>query len=69
MDGIVAIVAGIALALGYLLWERGQRELDAIASHLRVVRNLHSGHVGDYVTWLTFGVATFGLLGLLFLRS
>ncbi len=67
--GIMALAGGIALALGYLLWERGRRVLDAVASPLRMVRDLHSGHVGDYVTWLTFGVATFGLLGLLFLRS
>jgi multicomponent Na+:H+ antiporter subunit D len=67
--GMMAITGGLALALGYLLWERGRRALDAIASPLRIMRDLHSGHVGDYVTWLTFGVATFGLLGLLFLRS
>ena len=69
VDGVVAILAGIGLALGYLLWEPGRRALDAIASPLRMVRDLHSGHVGDYVTWLTFGVATFGVLGMLFLRS
>jgi hypothetical protein len=69
LDGIIAILAGIGLALGYLLWEPGRRALDAIASPLRMMRDQHSGHVGDYVTWLTFGVATFGLLGMLFLRS
>jgi hypothetical protein len=25
------------------------------------LQGLHSGHVGDYVTFLTFGVAAFGL--------
>jgi multicomponent Na+:H+ antiporter subunit D len=69
VDGTIALLAGIGLALGYLLWAPGRRALDAIASPLRVVRKLHSGHVGDYVTWLTFGVASFGLLGLLLLRS
>ncbi len=69
VEGTIAILAGIGLALGYLLWEPGRKALDAIASPLRVVRKLHSGHVGDYVTWLTFGVASFGLLGLLLLRS
>jgi hypothetical protein len=24
------------------------------------LRELHSGHVGDYVAWLTVGVASFG---------
>jgi hypothetical protein len=24
------------------------------------LRALHSGHVGDYVAWLTFGVAALG---------
>lgn len=28
-----------------------------VAPPLRVVRRLHSGHVGDYVAWLVVGVA------------
>ena len=24
------------------------------------LRALHSGHIGDYIAWLTVGVATFG---------
>ncbi|PTL79790.1 NADH-quinone oxidoreductase subunit D [Vitiosangium sp. GDMCC 1.1324] len=35
---------------------------------LRGLRELHSGHVGDYVTWLTLGVAGFGGLCALLLR-
>jgi len=29
---------------------------------LHIVRRLHSGHVGDYVAWLLFGVAALGAL-------
>jgi hypothetical protein len=27
---------------------------------LRVLRDLHSGHIGDYIAWLTFGTAVIG---------
>jgi hypothetical protein len=30
---------------------------------------LHSGHVGDYVTFLTFGVAAYGAALILLLRA
>ena len=41
--------------------------IDELAKPLRY---LHSGHVGDYVAWLTFGVLCFGaLFGFLVRRS
>lgn len=69
LHGTIAVIAGFALAIGYLLWNRGRKLLDAIGALLNFVRNAHSGHVGDYVTWLTFGVAAFSLIGMLFLIS
>jgi multicomponent Na+:H+ antiporter subunit D len=62
----VASVAGTfalaALALGRRLVPERWRDL-TWAGPGRVVdglRALHSGHVGDYVAWLTFGVAALG---------
>ncbi|WP_407892765.1 hypothetical protein [Scytonema sp. NUACC26] len=40
---------------------------DAMLAGINVLRQLHTGHVGDYVTWLVLGFSTFGiLLGMLF---
>lgn len=36
---------------------------------LRRLRALHSGHIGDYVTWLLFGVALFGGLLVVFCKK
>lgn len=35
---------------------------------LKPIRMLHSGHVGDYVAFLTFGIAVFGIICGLFLQ-
>lgn len=47
----VAVVVGIALAL-----VSPKRRASSLVP-LRVLRRLHSGHVGDYVAWLTAGTA------------
>jgi multicomponent Na+:H+ antiporter subunit D len=55
LAGAVA-VAGVALFGGEL-----RRRVPArAAATLTGIRNLHSGHPGDYVAWLTFGAAAFG---------
>src|SRR5207248_10993695 len=41
---------------------RRQRWENAFATDMHPLRRLHSGLIGDYVAWLTFGVAAFGLL-------
>jgi multicomponent Na+:H+ antiporter subunit D len=43
-------------------WGRAFRTL------MQPLRNLHSGHIGDYVAYLTFGVAAFGATLALLLR-
>jgi multicomponent Na+:H+ antiporter subunit D len=63
-------VALAALALfGKPLAERMPGRALVLAERaLGGVRSLHSGHVGDYVAWLTFGLATIGGLFALTLR-
>jgi multicomponent Na+:H+ antiporter subunit D len=69
--GLVSVSAAVAVAFGALYapaWE-GSRARTLVADSLRPtvagLRRLHSGHLGDYVAWLIFGVAVVsGLLGL-----
>ena len=51
------LLAGFALSP---LWPRKKPYPAPIAALMWPLRRLHSGHVGDYVTFLTFGVAAFG---------
>jgi multicomponent Na+:H+ antiporter subunit D len=43
----------------------GRRPLAFLDPPLRVLRNLHSGRVGDYTVWLVLGVAASGAIVLL----
>jgi multicomponent Na+:H+ antiporter subunit D len=72
--GLVALVGSIALALLALYRNRllshrtRERALELTGGGLNVLRNVHSGVIGDYVAWLTFGVAALGgLLALVLL--
>jgi multicomponent Na+:H+ antiporter subunit D len=72
--GVVAFVGSIGLALLALFRERlvsrrtRERTLQLAGGGLGVLRSVHSGVVGDYVAWLTFGVAAIGgLLALVLL--
>lgn len=65
--GLLSTALAAAVA-GAALWGSGAAErFDAVLRPLRrsfaVLRRLHSGHIGDYVTWLVTGVV--GLLALL----
>jgi multicomponent Na+:H+ antiporter subunit D len=60
---------GLAVALAASAWFahllpdrvlRGMRRV--VEPPVRVLHRLHSGHVGDYVAWLVFGVALLGAL-------
>ena len=52
-----ALVASLALMRD---GERRLRPLMALRGPLQGLRRLHSGHVGDYVAWLTAGVTVIG---------
>ena len=54
-------LAALALCRHRLVPERARRRTHALAGGgLRVLRSVHSGVIGDYVAWLTFGVAALG---------
>jgi multicomponent Na+:H+ antiporter subunit D len=64
LRGIVATILAFALA-GFVLFRKkgALKVLDftgGLTVLLRPLRILHSGHIGDYVAWLTFGVAIIG---------
>lgn len=55
------------LAILFALWTVFHRAVPRVTrwpSHMegsmRAVRTLQSGHVGDYVAWITLGIAVFG---------
>jgi multicomponent Na+:H+ antiporter subunit D len=62
---LVATGGGAGLA-AFGLWRRRlpallrERAGRALVPALDGLRSLHSGHVGDYVAWLTFGTALLG---------
>jgi hypothetical protein len=71
--GFGATAAALALAAISLFASprrigRHQRTL-GLNYLMRPLHSLHSGHVGDYVTFLTFGVAAYGAALILLLRA
>jgi multicomponent Na+:H+ antiporter subunit D len=58
--GLGSVVAALALAYAALFRERsgaGRRTAAYAGAMLARLRALHSGHLGDYVTWLVVGAA------------
>jgi formate hydrogenlyase subunit 3/multisubunit Na+/H+ antiporter MnhD subunit len=54
----ISAAGAVAVALaGIYLPNRGGRITRVILAPLQFLRRLHSGHVGDYVTWQTLGTA------------
>lgn len=54
LEGIVSWVEAIALF---------QPRLQiGVATGIMGLRQLHSGHIGDYVTWLVLGISILGTL-------
>lgn len=67
VSGLIATAGGLAIALAILFRSRisaGLRRLvnRPVAPVLAWLRAIQSGHVGDYVTWLTLGVAILGVV-------
>lgn len=58
----------ILIASAHLFSGHARRFAKLVSIPLRPVHALHSGHVGDYIAFLTFGVAVFGVVCGLFLR-
>lgn len=66
---LVPILSAVGFVFVYLLWQPGRHSVRALARIVRIVRDAHSGHVADYVAWLVFGMAGFGLAALLLLQQ
>jgi multicomponent Na+:H+ antiporter subunit D len=60
--GIVALACAAIGAVCYLFSKPFRSTSHWILRPLGVLHTLHSGHVGDYVAFLTFGIAVFGLV-------
>jgi multicomponent Na+:H+ antiporter subunit D len=67
VPSLIRAIAGTVLALalaGFSLspyWPRKRPIFQPVKAAVLALRDLHSGHVGDYVALLTFGVAAFGV--------
>jgi multicomponent Na+:H+ antiporter subunit D len=59
LRGTAATLVAVLLAYGALFMGRLRVRLE---NAIRPLRLLHSGQVGDYIAWLTVGVALFGAL-------
>jgi multicomponent Na+:H+ antiporter subunit D len=58
---VVTLVGSIALGFGSTIRDRLPQVITgALTSAFKPLRAAHSGHIGDYVAWLTFGVAVIG---------
>ncbi len=59
--GLCSLALAITGAVLHLCNKRFRNSAALFAKPMIALQGLHSGHVGDYVTFLTFGVAAFGL--------
>lgn len=66
--GAIALAGALAAAYAHLSSRRYRELSHAITKPLRLLHKLHSGHVGDYVTFVVFGIAAFGFAFLFFVR-
>jgi multicomponent Na+:H+ antiporter subunit D len=58
---VVTVVGSLVVGYASLYRDRlPERVTDVLATVLHPLRAAHSGHVGDYVAWLTFGTAVIG---------
>jgi multicomponent Na+:H+ antiporter subunit D len=71
LRGIATVLAAVALAavtLGSRRIRRAAGRSDWLRASVKGLRDLHSGIVPDYVTWLLAGVAVFGGAAVVWLR-
>jgi multicomponent Na+:H+ antiporter subunit D len=60
--GLVSAMAAILIAGAHLFSPRTRRISAFLAKPAGFLHRIHSGHPGDYVAFLTFGMACFGLI-------
>jgi hypothetical protein len=66
---VVTVAGSVAwAALGLFRARLARVAVRALPRVARPLRAVHSGHIGDYVAWLTFGVAVLGGVFALTLR-
>jgi multicomponent Na+:H+ antiporter subunit D len=61
-DALIAVIAAILIAMLDLFSSTSRRVGLLLTRPLRLLHRIHSGHIGDYIAFLTFGIAFFGLL-------
>jgi multicomponent Na+:H+ antiporter subunit D len=72
LRGAIAVLLAVALACTSIFRKQLVRRFRIgswLEGDLRPLRLMQSGHPGDYVLWITVGLATFGSAAVLFLRS
>ncbi len=65
---LATFAVAMLIALAHLFSGRARNFAETAGTPLKPLRLIHSGHVGDYVAFLTFGIAVFGIICGLFLR-
>lgn len=65
---LAAVFVAIAIPLIHIFSPQVTHLTATITKPLGVLHRIHSGHVGDYVAFLTFGMAFFGLAAIVWLR-
>lgn len=66
--GILVLAAAVLVASAHVKSHPFRESVKPIIAPLEALHRLHSGHVGDYVAFLTFGIAAFGLVCLFALQ-
>jgi multicomponent Na+:H+ antiporter subunit D len=58
---VVTLVGAVTIGFGSVYRNRLPKSFtDGLTKAYAPLRAVHSGHVGDYVAWLTFGTAVIG---------
>ncbi|MGH9584299.1 MAG: complex I subunit 5 family protein [Bryobacteraceae bacterium] len=60
--GLFVLVVAVAVATAHVSSKRFRKSVTPVIAPLSALHRLHSGHVGDYVAFLTFGIAVFGFV-------